>query len=74
MYLSHFPEIAYAALRSSNWERYIKKTVYFIGRTERKNSKKGEKSKTYQVDFEIPHPSVSRQHALILFNSEAGKW
>ena len=36
--------------------------------------KKGEKSRNYQVDLEIPHKSVFRQHALILFNQEAGKW
>jgi hypothetical protein len=74
MYLNHFPEMSYAVLRASNWEKYIKKTVFFIGRSEKKPNKKDEKNRNYQVDLELAHRSVSRQHALILFNNEAGKW
>jgi hypothetical protein len=40
MYLNHFPEMSYAVLRSSNWEKFIKKTVFFIGRAEKKSGKK----------------------------------
>lgn len=74
MFLNHFPEMGFAVLRSSNWEKHIKKTVFFIGRHEKRPSKKDPKTKGYQVDLQIPHRSVSRQHALILFNNEANKW
>lgn len=74
MYLNHFPEMGYAVLRSSNWQKYIKKTVFFIGRSQKRTLKKGQKSKNYQIDLELPHRCISRQHALILFNSQAGKW
>mgnify|MGYP000917458239 FL=1 len=51
MYLNHFPELSYAVLRTSNWEKFIKKTVFIIGRGEKKKKKKGEKGKVYQVDL-----------------------
>lgn len=69
MYLNHFPELAYAVLRFAHWEKYIKKTIFFIGRSEKRQLKKGEKTKTYQIDLDLPYKSVSRQHALITFNN-----
>ena len=74
MHISHYPEMGYAVLRASNWEQYIKKTTFFIGRSEKKQPRNGEKVRSHQVDLELPYRSVSRQHALILFNSESGRW
>lgn len=74
MHISHYPEMGYAVLRSSNWEQYITKTAFFIGRSEKRQVRNGEKVRSHQVDLELPYHSISRQHALILFNSEAGKW
>lgn len=51
MFLNHFPEMGFAVLRSSNWEKHIKKTVFFIGRHEKRPSKKDPKTKGYQVDL-----------------------
>jgi hypothetical protein len=65
--MSYFPELSYAVLRSSSWEKNITNTVFFIGRYE-KRTNLTEKSKSYKVDLELPYRSVSRQHALILYN------
>jgi len=31
--MSYFPELSYAVLRSSGWEKNITNTVFFIGRS-----------------------------------------
>ena len=41
MHISHFPEMGYGVLRSSNWEQYITKTTFFIGRSEKKQVRNG---------------------------------
>lgn len=69
MHISHFPEMSYAVLRASTWEKFINKTIFFIGRNEKKNKVKG-----HTVDLDLPYKSVSRQHALIMFNFETNKW
>ena len=73
MHLSYFPEMSYAVLRSNSWEKNITSTVFFIGRNE-KRSNINEKSRTCKVDLELPYRSVSRQHALVLFNFEMQRW
>ena len=65
--------MSYAVLRASTWEKFISKTIFFIGRNEKKVIR-AEKTRGHTVDLDLPYKSVSRQHALILFNFEANKW
>jgi hypothetical protein len=73
VHMSYFPELSYAALRSSTWEKNITNTVFFIGRNEKRSSIT-DKCKNYKVDLELPYRSVSRQHALIIYNFESQRW
>jgi hypothetical protein len=73
VHMSYFPELSYAVLRSSSWEKNITNTVFFIGRNEKRSSLT-DKAKNYKVDLELPYRSVSRQHAVVLFNFEAQRW
>lgn len=73
VHMSYFPELSYAVLRSSTWEKNITNTVFFIGRNE-KRSNITDKCKSFKVDLELPYRSVSRQHALIIYNFEAQRW
>ena len=48
--MSYFPELSYAVLRSSTWEKNITNTVFFIGRNERRTNLT-DKAKVYKVDL-----------------------
>jgi hypothetical protein len=50
VHMSYFPELSYAALRSSTWEKNISSTVFFIGRNEKRSSIT-DKCKSYKVDL-----------------------
>jgi hypothetical protein len=73
VHMSYFPELSYAVLRSNTWEKNITNTVFFIGRNERRTNIT-DKGRNCKVDLELPYRSVSRQHAVILFNFEAQRW
>ena len=48
--MSYFPELSYALLRSSTWEKNITNTVFFIGRNE-KRTNVNDKARNYKVDL-----------------------
>jgi hypothetical protein len=50
VHINYFPELSYAVLRSSTWEKNITNTVFFIGRYEKRTTLT-EKSKSYKVDL-----------------------
>lgn len=73
VHMSYFPELSYAVLRSSTWQKNITSTVFFIGRNQ-KRTNISDKNKSYKVDLELPYRSVSRQHAVIAYNFEMQRW
>ena len=68
MGLEYFHPLSFALLKSKNWEFPIKSLSIIIGRAG------GQGLQNWKVDLELPYKSISRQHAVILYNFEASRW
>lgn len=64
--LAFLPELSFAILKTKNWEFPVRKTSLIIGRASEHN--------LWEVDLDLPYKSVSRQHAVILYNFAAKRW